>query len=124
MNHDVKLKTRTPRFGVFHALLMAVALLAVGLNAPHTLAVTDNTPETAPAGVAASPAPVSVRKIVCHAHTITVRWSPGRNGRIRGELGRGELFTVLNKHDNVWFYGISNRGMTGWVLAEYLCDLP
>lgn len=123
MNHDVKLKTRVPRFGVFHALLMAVALLAVGLNAPHAFAVTENAPGTAPAGVAAIPAPLRVRKIVCHAHTISL-WRRPR-GQAYSELRRGEIFLVTDKYDGVWFYGYTERGgQNGWVLAQYLCDLP
>lgn len=123
MYHNVKLKRWAPLLSVLHGLLLAVVLWAIGIAAPHTLAAPDNASRMAATGMAARSAPLRVRKIVCHAHTITLRRSPG--GQEYSMLRRGDIFVVTNKYNNVWFYGYNERtGQNGWVLAQYLCDLP
>lgn len=122
MRHNVKLEKKASLLTMLQGLLVAVSLLVVAMTATHTRAATVSMSELMPKSIALSPAVLPVRKIVCHAHTITIRHSPG--GGEKGSMRRGDIFTVTNKYNNVWFYGYSERGQAGWVLAQYLCDLP
>jgi hypothetical protein len=122
MNHKIESNRRASRLNLLQGLLVICALSAVAIPAPHMRATTVNSSASVSQNMALKPATLNVRKIVCHARTITIRHSPG--GSKKGEMRRGDIFTVIDKHDNVWFRGYSERGQEGWVLAEYLCDLP
>jgi hypothetical protein len=94
---------------------------AEGLTAVASV-VTASPFDAVPESALSRATPLRVKKSVCGAHSITIRESPG--GRVKGGMRRGDIFVVTDKRDGVWFYGYSERGQEGYVLARYLCSLP